>query len=204
MREVVKRGGRRISCSYGLAVVLLLSLTILLAPMSQAQEVTAAITGRVTDPSGSAIAGAKVTATDTQRGTQWPTVTNGDGAYNIPRVPTGIYDVKVENQGFQGAQQSNITLVLNQVARLDFQLQVGNVSQSVEVTAAAPLLQIESTQLGTVIDSRTNAQTTFQSSRPYINGNREQSNNFLLDGMDNNQVSDNLVAYAPSVDAIQE
>ena len=175
-----------------------------------------------------------MTATDTQRGTQWPTVTNGDGAYNIPRVPTGIYDIKVENQGFQSAQQSNITLVLNQVARLDFQLQVGNVSQSVEVTAAAPLLQTESTQLGQIIDSRTNSelplatrnyvqltllapgsvhpnpstfkngQTTASSGRPYVNGNREQANNFILDGVDNNQVSDNLVGYAPSVDAIQE
>jgi hypothetical protein len=234
MREVVKRGGRRISCSYGLAVVLLFSLTAL-APNSRAQEVTAAITGRVTDPTGSAIAGAKVTATDTQRGTQWPTVTNGDGAYNIPRVPTGIYDIKVENQGFQSAQQSNITLVLNQVARLDFQLQVGNISQSVEVTAAAPLLQTESTQLGQVIDSRTNTElplatrnyvqltllapgsvhpnpSSFKNGqttgpgggRPYVNGNREQTNNFMLDGVDNNQVSDNLVGYSPSVDAIQE
>ena len=128
MREVVKRGGRRISCSYGLAVVLLLSL-MTLAPNSRAQEVTAAITGRVTDPTGSAIAGAKVTATDTQRGTQWPTVTNGDGGYNIPRVPTGIYDIKVENQGFQSATAvEHHSAVLNQVARLDFQLQVGNVS----------------------------------------------------------------------------
>jgi hypothetical protein len=207
---------------------------VALAPRTQAQEVTATITGRVTDPTGSAIVGAKVTATDTQRGTQFPTVTNGDGVYNIPRVPTGTYNVRVENEGFQAAQQSNITLVLNQVARLDFQLQVGNVSQSVEVTSAAPLLQTESTQLGQVIDSRTNTelplatrnyvqltllapgsvhpnpstfkngQTTASSGRPYVNGNREQANNFMLDGIDNNQVSDNLVGYAPSVDAIQE
>ena len=192
------------------------------------------ITGRVTDPSGAAIPGAKVTATDTQRGTTCPTVTNGDGNYNLPRVPVGTYNVKVENQGFQTSQQSNITLVLNQVARLDFQLQVGNISQSVEVTSAPPLLQTESTQLGAIIDARTNTtlplatrnyvqltllapgsvhpdpsrfkngQTTASSGRPYVNGNREQANNFLLDGMDNNQVSDNLVGYAPSVDAIQE
>ena len=107
-------------------------------------------------------------------------------------------------------------------------------SQSVEVTAAAPLLQTESTQLGQIIDSRTNSelplatrnyvqltllapgsvhpnpstfkngQTTASSGRPYVNGNREQANNFILDGVDNNQVSDNLVGYAPSVDAIQE
>jgi hypothetical protein len=206
-----------------------------LAPaLSFAQEVTAAITGRVTDPTGAAIAGAKVTATDTQRGTTWPTVTNSDGIYNLPRVPVGTYNVKVETQGFQTSQQSNVTLVLNQTARMDFQLQVGNISQSVEVTSAAPILQTESTQLGQVIDARTNTalplatrnyvqltllaagtvhpdpssfkngQTTGGSGRPYVNGNREQTNNFLLDGMDNNQVSDNLVGYAPSVDAIQE
>lgn len=203
------------------------------APL-QAQDVTAAITGSVTDPSDAAVAGAKVTATDTQRGTQLVATSNADGSYNIPRVPVGTYDLKVEKTGFQTAVQKDITLVLNQVARLDVGLQVGDVSTSVEVSSAAPLLQTQATQLGTVIDARTNAQiplatrnyvqltllapgaitpnpsgfknaqTTFNSSRPYINGNREQSNNFLLDGIDNNQVSDNLVAYAPSVDAIQE
>ena len=200
----------------------------------RAQDITATITGRVTDPTDAAVSGSKITATDTQRGTQLSATSGSDGSYSIQQVPIGTWDVKVENAGFQTTVQKNITLVLNQVALLDFALRVGDVSTSVEVTSAAPLLQAEATQLGTVIDARTNAQiplatrnyvqltllapgaitvnptgfknaqTTFQSSRPYINGNREQSNNFLLDGMDNNQVSDNLVAYAPSVDAIQE
>lgn len=210
-------------------------LTILWVPSAvRAQEVTASITGQVKDPSDAAVGGAKVTATDTQRGTQFTANTDGNGSFTIQRVPVGTYDIKIESQGFQAAIQKDVTLVLNQVARLDFSLKVGDVSQTVEVTSAAPLLQTESTQLGTVIDSRANAQiplatrnyvqltllapgaitpnptgfknaqTTFNSSRPYINGNREQANNFLLDGVDNNQVSDNLVAYAPSVDAIQE
>jgi hypothetical protein len=199
-----------------------------------AQQVTASITGQVTDPSGAAVGGAKVTATDTQRGTQYPAETNSDGRYTISNILVGTYNVKVENQGFQTATQSNITLQLNQVAKLDFSLQVGNVATTVEVSSAAPVLQTESTQLGQVIDSRTNTtlplatrnyvqltllapgsvhpdpssftngQTTASSGRPYVNGNREQANNFILDGMDNNQVSDNLVGYAPSVDAIQE
>ncbi len=212
-----------------------LSMALLLAPCTTwAQKVTAAITGKVTDSSGAAIAGAKVTATDTERGSISQTVTNADGDYNLPQVPVGIYTVKVENAGFQSSQQSNLTLVLNQVARIDFQLHVGNVSSSVEVNAAPPLLQTESTDIGQIIDARTNAalplatrnyvqltllapgtvnpdpgsfkngQTTASSGRPYVNGNREQENNFILDGMDNNQVSDNLVGYAPSVDAIQE
>lgn len=215
-------------------LVTLLAALVLAPALSFAQDVTAAITGRVTDPSGAAVAGAKVTAIDTQRGTAWPTVTNSDGVYNLPRIPVGTYNVKVENQGFQISQQSNVTLQLNQIARMDFQLQVGNISQSVEVTSAAPILQTESAQLGQIIDSRTNTelplatrnyvqltllapgsvhpnpstfkngQTTASSGRPYVNGNREQANNFILDGVDNNQVSDNLVGYAPSVDAIQE
>jgi Carboxypeptidase regulatory-like domain len=201
---------------------------------SLAQEVTAAINGTVTDPSGAAIAGAKVTATDQERGTAWPTVTNGDGFYNFPRLPIGTYTLKVENQGFQSAQRSDIALQLNQRANIDFQMKVGQMSETVTVTEAPPLLQTETTQLSTVIDARTNTQlplatrnyvqltllspgsvhpdpqgfangqTTANSARPYINGNREQTNNFLLDGVDNNQVSDNLVGYAPQPDAIQE
>ena len=201
---------------------------------ANAQQVTASITGQVTDPTGAAMAGAKITATDTQRGSQYTAETNSDGRYTIPNLLVGTYDVKVENKGFQTATASNVTLQLNQVAKLDFALQVGNVSTTVEVSGAVPVLQTESTQLGQIIDSRTNTtlplatrnyvqltllapgsvhpspqdftngQTTASSGRPYVNGNREQANNFILDGMDNNQVSDNLVGYAPSVDAIQE
>ncbi|MGA7410554.1 MAG: carboxypeptidase-like regulatory domain-containing protein, partial [Bryobacteraceae bacterium] len=217
------------------ASTVLLCMALLLAPCTTwAQKVTAAITGKVTDASGAAIAGAKVTANDLERGTTQQTVTNSDGDYNIPQVPVGTYTVRVENAGFQTAQQSNLTLVLNQVARIDFQMQVGNVTTAVEVNSAVPLLQTESTDIGQIIDARTNtalplatrnyvqltllaagtvhpdtslftsAQTPANAGRPYVNGNREQENNFMLDGMDNNQVSDNLVGYAPSVDAIQE
>ena len=203
-------------------------------PPTQAQEITAAINGVVTDPSGAAVVGVKVSAKDLDRGTVVPTTTNNDGFYNFPRLPIGRYEVRAENAGFQTAVQSNVSLQLNQTARIDFQLKVGDVNQTVEVTSAAPILQTESAQLGTVIDARTNTQlplatrnyvqltllapgsvhpnpssmtngqTTANSGRPYINGNREQTNNFLLDGVDNNQVSDNLVSYAPSPDAIQE
>ena len=98
------------------------------------QQVTAAITGRITDPSGAPVPDAKVTATDVARGTAWPTTTNAEGVYNLPRLPVGTYNVRAEKEGFQAAQSSGVVLRLNDVARLDFPLQVGPVTQSVEVT----------------------------------------------------------------------
>src|ERR1700761_4005812 len=209
-------------------------LLVLMAVPASSQEVTAAINGMVTDPSGGAVAGAKVTAKDLDRGTIYPTTTDSGGHYNLPRIPVGNYEVRVESTGFQAAVESPVVLVLNQVAKIDFQLKVGNVNQTVEVTAAAPVLQTETTQLGTILDARTNvtlplatrnynqltllapgavttdpseftgAMTTFSSGRPYINGNREEANTYYLDGMNNDQVSENDVGFAPSVDAIQE
>ncbi len=74
---------------------------LLLAWPAQSQEVTAAINGVVTDPSGAAIVGAKVTAKDLDRGTVYPTTTDSVGRYNIPRVAVGTYEVRAESPGFQ-------------------------------------------------------------------------------------------------------
>src|SRR5260221_3708390 len=186
------------------------------------QDVTATITGTVIDSSGAVVSGATVTAKDTERGTVFTEQTNVDGYYTILRLPVGTYDLKVEAKGFSTALHSAITVVLNQTARIDFQLKVGNVSQIVEVTGEAPLLQADSAVVSTIIDAATNealplatrnyVQLTLLSpgavtpnpssfntgdnlasgGRPFINGNREQSNNFVLDGMGHNQDSDNL------------
>jgi Carboxypeptidase regulatory-like domain len=199
------------------------------------QDVTAAIVGTVTDPSGAPIKDATVTATDADRGTVWTVQTNDTGAYNLLRLPISSYTVKISKEGFQSAVQQKFTLVLNQTARVDVQLKVGKVSETVEVSSSAPVLQTENAQVGTVIDAATNdnlplatrnyvqltlltpgtisvdphsmnlgSNTAEEGGRPYINGNREQSNNFLLDGIDNNQASDNLLGFTPSPDAIGE
>ncbi|PYT30884.1 MAG: hypothetical protein DMG57_06920 [Acidobacteria bacterium] len=131
------------------------------------QQVTAAITGVVTDPSGAPIANAAVTAKDTQRGTAWTTQTNDAGAYNLPRVPIGIYDISVQAKGFQTAVRPAIQLEINQTARVDVQMTIGEVSQTIEVSSAAPLLQTETTQLSTVINSKTNEDLPL-ASRNYV------------------------------------
>src|SRR5271170_4180506 len=114
------------------------------------QEVTAAIVGTVTDPSGSPIKGATVTATDTDRGTVWKAETNDAGAYNLLRLPIGSYAVKVTSAGFQTSAQAPFTLVLNQTARIDVQMRVGKISETVEVTSAAPVLQTQSVDVSTL------------------------------------------------------
>src|SRR5438477_7723347 len=124
-------------------------------PLS-AKEITAAIVGTVTDPSGAPISGASVTATDTERGIVWTAKTNDAGVYNLPRIPVGNYTLKVSAPGFQTAVHPPFTLVLNQTAPIDVQMKMGKVTETVEVTSTAPVLQTETTQVSNVIDSQTN------------------------------------------------
>jgi hypothetical protein len=199
------------------------------------QEVTASITGTVTDPRGAALPGATVTATSQERGQTYTALTNDTGLYRIAQLPVGTYTVKIEKSGFALASYPAFVLTLNQVARVDVAMKVGQASETIEVSGAAPVLATETTQVDTIINSATNDNLPLASrnyvqltllapgsvstdpssfnngnntggygGRPLINGNREQANNFMLDGMDNNQVSDNLLGYTPAPDAIQE
>jgi Carboxypeptidase regulatory-like domain len=218
---------------WGLALFLVLGLLVALQP-AFGQEVTAAVVGTITDPSGAPIKDADVTVTDADRGTVWTAKTNDAGAYNLPRLPVGNYSVKATASGFQTSVYPQFTLVLNQTARVDIQMKIGQITETVEVTGEAPILQTDTTQVSTLIDATTNERlplatrnyvqltllapgsvtpnpqsfnngdNTASGGRPYINGNREQANNFVLDGNDNNQVSDNLLGYTPAPDAIQE
>ena len=202
--------------------------------LALAQTVTAAINGTITDTTKSPIVGASIIVTDVDRGVTFTATSNQSGGYNLPVLPVGTYTEKISTPGFQTEALPPFTLVLNQVAKLDFTMKVGSVHQTVNVTSQAPLLQTQTTQVSTIIDARTNvslplasrnylqlallspgaisvnpagmynAQTILNSSQPYINGNRAQDNNFLIDGVTNNQTSDNLVAYSPSPDAIEE
>ena len=114
----------RQSMKVGFVVLLLIGVLGVLQP-AWGQEVTAAIVGTVTDPSGAPLKDADVTATDTERGTVLSTKTNDSGAYNITRVPVGTYSVKITAPGFQTAVHTGIVLVLNQTARIDMQMKAG-------------------------------------------------------------------------------
>ena len=109
-------------------VVLLALITFLSAlPMAWSQEVTANIVGTIKDPSGAPVPGATVIATDTARGTVYTATTNDVGAYNISRIRVGSYTLKASAPGFQTVEYPAFTLVLNQTARIDIGLKVGQV-----------------------------------------------------------------------------
>src|SRR4029077_2801933 len=132
--------------------LLLVVLFVSSAGTVSAQEVSGAITGTVTDPAGAPIAGASVAAKDVARGVVFTGETNVDGVYYLARVPVGSYELRVEAKGFQTALRPAFELVLNQVARIDIPMVVGAVTQTVEVSGIAPLLQTEGTEVSTHID----------------------------------------------------
>ncbi len=117
----------RQSMRVGVVLLLLVGVVGVLQP-AFGQEVTAGIVGTVTDPSGAPLKEATVAATDTERGVTLTTKTNDSGAYNITRVPVGNYSVKISAPGFQTAVHTGIVLVLNQTARIDMQMKIGQVS----------------------------------------------------------------------------
>ena len=110
------------------------------------------ITGEVKDPSGAIALGATVTATNSATNVSRSTVTNDAGIYSFPGLNPGPYQVKVVTPGFETALRTNIDLQVQQTARIDFTLTVGQASQTIEVSANTELLTTENATVGTVIE----------------------------------------------------
>src|SRR5579871_4612237 len=111
-----------------------------------AQSDRGSVSGVVTDPSGSALTGAKVTVTNTAMGTQNSTVTTGAGNYSIPELAAGEYSVTVSAPGFKTLIRKGITVSVEQTSSVDLALGVGEQTTTITVTADAPLLQTDSPQ----------------------------------------------------------
>jgi hypothetical protein len=103
-------------------------------------QVSAALSGRVTDQTGAAVSGATVTATETDMGVSRTTITDAAGRYEVPALPVGRYEVDATKSGFAEAIRSGILLVVGQDASADLSLKVGNVSEQVKVVADAPIV----------------------------------------------------------------
>ena len=196
----------------------------------QSQTVRGTILGTVTDSSGAVVRGARVTALQTATGLTRTEVTNDAGEYSIPQLPVGPYTVTVEHPGFKKSESTAIELRVDDKLRIDVTLAVGQVSDTVAVEAAAPIVNTDSSTVGNVVDNKKvtelplngrnflqlnllvpganqgvkGSQNQTQGGSISINGVREQGNNFLLDGMDNNDLAINQYAVAISTEAIQE
>src|SRR6202453_2844601 len=141
---------RRILCTLLVSVSLLLSASLSL----HAQSTFGTVIGSVTDSSGAAIPGASVTLTNVETQEKRTQDSNADGLFTFPNVTPGQYRVDVEKPGFKHFARTDVTVQVQLSVTIAAALQVGEVSQVVEVTSQTPLLQTESASLGTVVEQR--------------------------------------------------
>ena len=119
-------------------------LTLLAAPFTNLFGQTfGEITGEIRDSSGGALVGAKVAATHRTTGAVRSAVSNEAGNYTFPSLQPGQYDLKVEAAGFRTVSRANVELQVQQTARIDFAMQVGQVNEVVEVSGEVPLLVLQ-------------------------------------------------------------
>ncbi len=204
-------------------------LVVFCVSLLTGQQDTGMITGLVTDASNAPVSGAAVSVINRNTNVRTGVTTGSDGIYVATPLKIGAYGVQVEVTGFKKVVREGIQLQVQDRLRIDFKLEVGDVTQTVEVSAQAPLLQSESTSLGQVIDKRSVADlplngrnftqlivlapgayipqrnnSLYRSLLVGINGNRVQNNNFMLDGINNNTTDNNNTTIIPSPDAIAE
>ena len=134
-----------------------LVFSVLLAALSATavfSQTLGEVTGRIRDSTGANVPGATITLTSVSTNAVRNTVSTDSGDYTFPSVAPGFYNVKTEKQGFKAAESKNVEVQVQQTVRLDFALQVGQISESVEVSAQADLLQAENASVGTVIEKK--------------------------------------------------
>ncbi|MGH9799129.1 MAG: carboxypeptidase regulatory-like domain-containing protein, partial [Blastocatellia bacterium] len=190
---------------------LLLALLFCCPLVVLAQQETATITGEVRDAAGAVVPGASLTVTNVGTNISLKAETNEQGIYTVPSLKPGPYSIAVEKAGFKKVIRSGVTLQVNQTARIDIALQVGEMTNTVEVVGAATLLETETSSRGSVIDGKKIVDLPLNG-RDYnqlallspgvlpttprlasvnfkgafnVNGNRTFNNVFLLDGVDN-------------------
>src|SRR5262249_33204001 len=131
----------------------LLLLMVLMLPAAPllAQETTGQITGRIVDGQGLAVPGATVTVTGPQGSKT--TTSDSDGRFSVPFLTPGTYAVHAELQGFKGFEQKDVRVVLGQTADIPIAMQVGGVTEVVNITASAPVIDTTSTTTGAVLSS---------------------------------------------------
>ena len=231
------RSGARALCGRTAVAVLTAAMAcfgfLLAATPAHAQAVTGTLLGNVTDSSGAGVPGATVTALETQTNTSRTAVTNEAGNYIFSSLQNGTYTVDVELQGFKKVVRPNVKLDVNTTVRVDLKLEVGQVSETLTVSAETPLLQTDRTDTGRILESKMVSELpltfnrNFQSllvtvpgiTRPHrehsqffnsqdslrfeVNGQPGMASNTLIEGLDDNQKTGLLQVIIPAADALE-
>lgn len=213
-------------------LVALFAAAVFCAP-AWAQSYTGSVTGTITDPSGAVIPNAKLTLLDEQKGFTFTATSDSNGGYVIRQVPPGNYKLSVEAQGFRSESRPGIKLDVSQNVTVNFALEVGSISQTVQISEAAPLLSTQDAVTGQTIDRKfindlpliTRSVTDLAYLTPGIvegatgtkgdaannfisNGGRNATADMLLDGVTVTNFEQNsgiqVPTYTPSVDAVEE
>src|SRR5438270_13088544 len=224
------------------AASIFLPLMLLWPGLMLAQTDTGRVRGTVSDPQGAILSGAAVTLTNTDTSLTKTTATNEQGSYDFDAIPRGHYKVEVQQKGFRSAS-ANFVVEVSQVKTVNVQLEIGAAAEVVDVSTAVPLIDLETSSTGEVIQGRqvtelplngrnftqlallapgvtrgdygdqasgvNNNVETFRNGETggaalSVNGLRAQANNFLLDGVDNNESLVNSINFFPPVEATQE
>jgi hypothetical protein len=214
-----------------LAIALWAAFVSTIAPLG-AQTTNGTLVGTVTDAQGAVVPNASVTVKNTGTGIERKVQTNTSGEYSVYPLQPGAYEITASASGFQSKVVSNVVLDVAANIKVDVQLAVGNITESVSVTANAALLQtqdasvggtITSTQMdalpvngrnytnlvlllpGTSDENKNARRGAVSGSNTYsVNGQRGQDNNYTIDGVDSNFLMGNSPGASPPMDAIQE
>ena len=218
-----------------LSLFLVLFATCVLMPApASAQAVFGSIIGTVTDPNGAAVPNAKVTVTNVRKGTSDSVTTNGDGNYSATHLIPDVYKIKVEVPNFKSAEIPNIQVLADTAPRADVKLEIGQVTESVEVTDIAPQLKTDRADVSTEFDMKEvqelpNLNRNFQSlllatpgtqvlsgwnhaatenpqgsQQIFVNGQHFSGTGYELDGTDNQDPILGIIVINPNLDAISE
>ena len=183
-------------------------LSLLVAPWAMAQTSTGTIRGTVADSTESVMANVKITLTNTSTGFVREVISNERGDFDAPFMPLGDYQIAAESAGFQKKIVTGISLQVDQTAVIRIVMEPGAVTQAVEVTAATPLLDSQSSSLGQVIENKRIIELPLNGRNPFAlgllaggttpfkglntnipfiaGGGRHSANDILLDGVDDN------------------
>jgi hypothetical protein len=215
------------------APVLACLLVLAMPPRAGAQAVSGVILGTVTDPSGAAVAGAKVTVKNLNTSISTTVTTNDSGNYTATQLAPGPYEVTVEQTGFNQFVQKNVTVTVAQSTRVDAALQLGALTEQVSVSGTPPDLQTDRAEVDTSLGGQqmtqlpvlnrnfTNltllvpgaqlnifqhaaAENPQQSTLVNTNGQEFAGTNYLLDGMNNNDSVLGIVMVNPPLDSVAE